>query len=294
MRGNLHISIVIFFIIFESHCKIQGDSSLGIDPINQIPKIDHLFHPHINQLKMNRLIIRIHTRLLECLAQRRVCMTSPCDILRTRPILHAQNALGNHLSRIRSHDVHTQNLVCRLVREDLHISLPISRGIGPRPRVGHERKRSLIECHTGLLELLFCLSHRCHLREGVYDSRDGVVVHVSSEARDGLHGCDTLLLGLVCKHGPINTVSNGVDGWDSRSEVGVDIDSAEFVGLNSQIFQSESLRVWSASSGYQNNIIIFRLLIAALRRFRSNSHSISHNLALHHLRLELKLETLLL
>ena len=72
-----------------------------LQPVSTVPPL----RPHRQILIMNSLPIRTHRRLLKRLRQRRMCMTRPPHILRTRPILQCQHPLSNHLPRIRSNNM---------------------------------------------------------------------------------------------------------------------------------------------------------------------------------------------
>mmetsp|Transcript_11048 Transcript_11048/g.27175 ORF Transcript_11048/g.27175 Transcript_11048/m.27175 type:complete len:482 (-) Transcript_11048:59-1504(-) len=220
-------------------------------------------------------------------------MTSPGHVFCASPVFHAQHALGNHLASIRSHDVNSKNLICGLIRENLDESLRVARGIGSRARVGREWERSLIELHLRLLELLLRLSDRRNLGKCVNHSRNGIIIDVSGIARNSLYCCNALFFRLVREHGSIDAVANRVDGWHRCSKVRINIDPAKLISLNSQVFQTESISVWLTPSGYQNDIVILSFFVTSLRSLCGNSNRITHNLTLHHLRLELKLEPLL-
>ena len=49
------------------------------------------------------------------------------DVLGGRAVLHGQHALGDHLAGVAADDVHAQDLVRHLVRQDLHHALRVTR-----------------------------------------------------------------------------------------------------------------------------------------------------------------------
>ena len=58
---------------------------------------------------------------------------------------------------------------------------------------------------------------------GVNDARDNVIVDMSSKASQVLDTGDALLFCLMCQHGPVDTVTDGIDGWNGCLEVVVDL-----------------------------------------------------------------------
>ena len=113
-----------------------------------------------------------------------------------------------------------------------------------------------------LLQLLFRLSYPSNLGVGVHDRRDGVVVDVSVTGLDVLHGSDALFFGLVGEHGSKGDIADTLDSGDGSVELVINHDSAPVVDFQSNVFETKTLGVWSATNGDEDNIRLQGLLLA--------------------------------
>lgn len=111
-----------------------------------IPPSPPLLLNYASSLKVNRLVIGVHARLLERLAKRGVRMAGSCDVLRTSSVLHSQHGLGDHLTGVRAEDVSSQDSVGVLVGEDLDKAF--ARTVSACPGVGGEWEIShdVVDC----------------------------------------------------------------------------------------------------------------------------------------------------
>mmetsp|Transcript_4930 Transcript_4930/g.20106 ORF Transcript_4930/g.20106 Transcript_4930/m.20106 type:complete len:376 (+) Transcript_4930:97-1224(+) len=144
---------------------------------------------------------------LDRLAQRRVPVTRPRDILRASSVLHGEDALAKELARVGSDDVRAEDLVRVLAADEL--DHPIGVVVGPRAGVGGEGEGADVVFGSGRLDLLLRLTAPRHLGVGVDDARDDVVVDVAHLSGELLHAADPLLLGFVREHGSLDDVSDG-------------------------------------------------------------------------------------
>ena len=241
---------------------------------------------------MDRLRRGGHARLLHGLAEGRVRVARPRDVLGRGAVLHAQDALGDHLAGVRADDVHAEDLVRGRVREDLDHALGIADGA--RARVRAERERADLVLYVSFLELLLGPAHRRELGVRVDDARDRVVVHVAREAGDVLHARDALLLGLVREHGAVDHVPEGEDRGHLGAEVLVHLDPSQFVGLDAQVLQPQPLREGAPARGHQDNIEMVGRRVAAFRRGVRQRHALLGDFRRLHRGLELELHALLL
>ncbi len=69
--------------------------------------------------------------------------------------------------------------------------------IGAGAAVGHEGELSNTIFHTSAFELLFALSNPGNFRVGVDDTRDGVVVDMTTALDDVLHTSDAYLVVII-------------------------------------------------------------------------------------------------
>ena len=75
---------------------------------------------------MNRLVVRGHARLLECLTKGGVGVARPGDILARGSVFHGKNHLCDHFARVGPENMGAKNPVCFLVAEDLDHSLLVT------------------------------------------------------------------------------------------------------------------------------------------------------------------------
>merc|ERR1740123_2683417 len=62
-----------------------------------------------------------------------------------------------------------------------------------------------------LLELLLRFANIGYLRESVNDSRNSVIVNMTSFSKHIFNSSDTLFFSLVCKHWSIDYISNSIN-----------------------------------------------------------------------------------
>src|SRR5690349_4163079 len=111
-------------------------------------------------------------------------MTGSSHIFRSCSVFHGQHSFADHFSCIRTDDVDAQYSIRVLISQYLHEALTVSRA--SRSGIGLERKESLRIRYPGFLQLFLGLSHCSELREGVDDSGNSIVIHMSRESRDNL------------------------------------------------------------------------------------------------------------
>ena len=201
---------------------------------------------------MNRLPIRRHRRLLERLRQRRMRMTRPPHILTRRPILNRQDALGDHLPRVRPHDMDPQYAIRLRVRQELDHAVRLE--IGLRPRVGREGETAGFVLDALLLQFGFVLAYPCDLRVRVHDRGDGVVVDVAVALFDKLDRRDAFLFRLVREHGAEGAVADNADVGQLGAVLLVDYEAAFVVDFEADVFETETGGVGAAADGYENDV----------------------------------------
>mmetsp|Transcript_50927 Transcript_50927/g.110958 ORF Transcript_50927/g.110958 Transcript_50927/m.110958 type:complete len:368 (+) Transcript_50927:78-1181(+) len=243
-------------------------------------------------LEMDRLVVGSHASLLESFTESRVCMTSTRDVLRRSSILHSEHTFGDHLTGVGSNDVQTKNAVRLLIGK--HLNRPLGVAVGAGTRVSHERERPLVVGDALLLQLLLSKAHSGDFRVCVDNTRDGIIVDMSSKSGQVLNAGDSFLFSLVCKHGSVDAISNGVDRGNSRLEVVIHHNTAESVGFNTHLLESDVLSVRSSASADQDNIGLESLVAATSGSFQRKSDSVAIHLGVNHLSAELEVESLLL
>ena len=159
----------------------------------------------------------------------------------------------------------TQNLVSLLLSNNLDESLRILVRLGPGVR--SERELPDLKLHALLLQILFRLSDPSDLRVGVHDRWDGIVVDMPVTRLEILHSGDTLFFGLVGKHGSKGDIADTLNSRDRGVELVINHDSAPVVDLNSNVLETETLDVWSATDGDKDDISLQGLFLAVLGGF---------------------------
>lgn len=129
---------------------------------------------------MDRLVVRRECGFFNRLAQRRVAVTRPRDVLGRRAVLHGQDALGDELPGVGAHNMSAQDLVGLCVRDELDDAFRVVRSA--RARVCHEREFSGLVRDAGGLDFFFGLADGGGLGPGVDDGRDGGVVDMTGFA----------------------------------------------------------------------------------------------------------------
>lgn len=71
---------------------------------------------------------------------------------------------------------------------------------------------------------------------------------------DDLDGSDTLLLGLVGKHGAEGNISDTFDTLNGGVELVVDHNSSPFVGLDTNVLKTKVLGVGSSTDSNEDNV----------------------------------------
>lgn len=112
----------------------------------------------------------------------------PRNILRARTVLKRKAGLANHLASVRANDVHTENPVRLLLRDELDEALGVR--VGLRARVGAEGELADVVLDALRLELVLGLANPGDLGVGVHDGGDDAVVDVAVAVLDVLDGGD--------------------------------------------------------------------------------------------------------
>lgn len=142
----------------------------------------------VRRLEVDRLVVGVHGGLLEGLAERRVGMADASDVLGRGAVLHGEDGLANHLSRVGADDVGAEDLVGLLLDDDLYE--PVLVVVCLCPRVGQEGELADLVLDPGLLELRLVPAHPCHLRVRVDDRWNGVVIDVPVSGLEHLDGSE--------------------------------------------------------------------------------------------------------
>mmetsp|Transcript_35773 Transcript_35773/g.66190 ORF Transcript_35773/g.66190 Transcript_35773/m.66190 type:complete len:242 (+) Transcript_35773:232-957(+) len=210
---------------------------------------------------MNGFVVGGHAGFLHSFRESRVSVASASKVFGGSTILHSNDSLVNHLSRVRAEHVNTKKAVSLLASKDLHHAISII--YCPRTAIRHEWEDALVVLNSSFFELLLILAHRGELGMSVDDVGDGLVVDVSTEASHMLNSRNSFFFSLVGKHGTRNRISNGVDVRQVRLKMIVGLDHPT-IHLDTDILKAETLEVGYASNGHQNLVCFEDFFIATL------------------------------
>mmetsp|Transcript_41496 Transcript_41496/g.125724 ORF Transcript_41496/g.125724 Transcript_41496/m.125724 type:complete len:269 (+) Transcript_41496:412-1218(+) len=241
---------------------------------------------------MNWFVIRVHACLFECLTEGWVSMACARNIFRTRAVFHPQYSLSNHFSSIGTNDMCSKDAVGLLVSQDLHKSFTIT--IGTSARICRKGERPLRISHTCLLQFFLRLTNRRNFWVSINHPRNSIIIDMPSEASNCFDRRNAFLFRLVRKHGAINTITDGIDRWNSCLEVLINLDSPELISLYSQGLKSKSISVRPPASGNKNNVVFFCFLLSTFGSFCRKCDPIVSSNTTHHLCFQLKFKSLLL
>ena len=104
------------------------------------------------------------------------------DVIDARLEAHRERRLRDELAGLRSDDVRAEDPPVRAGRDELHQAVALAEG--ERPARGLEREARRLRVGVPLLRLRFGEPDRRHLRVGVDDVRDHLVVHLRVLAED--------------------------------------------------------------------------------------------------------------
>mmetsp|Transcript_1135 Transcript_1135/g.2504 ORF Transcript_1135/g.2504 Transcript_1135/m.2504 type:complete len:230 (+) Transcript_1135:1403-2092(+) len=111
---------------------------------------------------------------------------------------------------------------------------------------------------------------------------------------NGFNRSNSLFFGFVCQHGSINAITDGIDARHSCSKMLINFNATQFVGLDSQCLQAQTVSVGATASGNQDGIKFLLLGISSFRRLRCQFNlAITGNFRCHDFGFELKFESLL-
>src|SRR6478735_890930 len=179
---------------------------------------------------------------------------SACDVLRRSAEFDRCYGFGDQVARVSPEDVHSENAIGVLVRQDFHAAV---RGTErARATVGHERKYAFLVGHVRRFELVLRFAHRGDFRVRIYDARDRVVVDVAIASHDVLDAGDSLFLRLVREHRAAHDVANGVEAGNVGAKVIVDRDSSARIELDAYGVQAEPSGVRNATDRDQYAIAL--------------------------------------
>lgn len=201
---------------------------------------------------MDSLGVSVHRGLLESLGERGVSVAGSGNVLSGRAVLQSQGTLSNHLTGVGADDVNTEETVSLGVGKHLDQAVSVEVGLGSG--VGGEGEGADSVGDVLALKVLLALANPGDLGVGVHDRGDGAVVDVAVTLLDVLDDGNSLLLGLVSKHGAEGDITDTSDVGDLGSVLGVDDDTAALIGIEANVLEAEATNVRSSADGDEDDI----------------------------------------
>lgn len=183
-----------------------------------------------------------HASFLKCFRESRMSVAGSGNILGGCSVLHAQDRLSNHFSGIWADDMDSEESVGLLVGQNLYGAFDVV--IGLCSRVRQEWETALGVFYSGFLQFLFGFPNCRNLWGGVYDSRDGVIIHMAYLARKELNAGDAFFFGFVSKHGAIYAISDGKDAINVSLEVILNLYASSRIHLDADFLEYWILVLW--------------------------------------------------
>ena len=127
-------------------------------------------------------------------------------------VLEGQDGLSDHLTSGGANDPGTEHLIGLFATQDLNETFGVV--IASCSTVSHEWESSNIILNTLLLQLLLGKSYISNLWVSVNNSWNGIIVDMTTFAKNVLDGSNTLLLSLMGKHWSGHDITDGVNVWN--------------------------------------------------------------------------------
>ena len=176
---------------------------------------------------------------LHRLVQRRVPVAGARDILRRGTKGHRGRTFMDDRAGFMSDNVDAKNTIRFRVSENLYETVGMA--LGPRAAVRGKREASLAIGDSSRLQRVLALAEGRHFWRRIDNSRNKIVIDMTSMTGHHFDGGDAVLLGLVGQHRPVNHIADGVDILDRRLEPGINLDPATLGHGNARILEPETI-----------------------------------------------------
>jgi hypothetical protein len=147
-------------------------------------------------------------------------------------------------------NVRAQNFVGFSVGNELYHPFDIFVGNGTA--ISTKRKLPNSHLHPFFFRLIFGNADAGQLRVGVNDAWDRVVIYVAGFSGNDLNAGNAFIFGLVREHRAGNDVANGVDSFDIRPKMLVDLDPFSLIKFDPNFFCAETLAKRLAPNRHQH------------------------------------------
>lgn len=203
---------------------------------------------------MNRLSICRHGCFLERFRQRRMRMTRSSHIFRASSVFNSQNSFGNHLTRVGSHNMYSQDPISFCVCEKFDHPLRLEIRLGTR--VGGKGKCSDLVFYPLFLELRLVLAYPGNFGMRVHYRWDGVVVYVPVPLCDVLDRCYGFFFCFMGQHGAEGAVTYYANVGMFGAVLLVDYKATFVVDFQTDIFKAKAGSVGPTADSYENDVCV--------------------------------------
>src|SRR5919197_1296226 len=140
-------------------------------------------------------------------------------------------------------NVRAENAISFGVSDELDHSFHVI--AAKRAAVGAKWKSTNSHLDSLLLRLIFREPNTRQFGIRVYDTGDGLVVHVAGLARNDFHASDSFVFSFVGQHGPSDHIADGINTFDVGAEMFVHFDASLFIQLDARFLRAQTIREWA-------------------------------------------------
>ena len=171
-----------------------------------------------------------------------------------------------------SNDMDAQDTVGLGIGENLHE--PVGMALRPCAAVRRKREASLAIGNAGLFQCVLAPAKRGNFGRRIDNSRNQPVIDMTGMTGHHLDSGNTILLGLVGEHRPIDHIADGIDVLNRCLEPGINLDPAALGHGNARILKPETVCRRMSSNGDKRHISLQRFGITAAGRLNRQRDTI--------------------
>jgi len=201
---------------------------------------------------VNRSSHRVRASFHERFTQRRMRVNRQRQVFSKRRHLQRQCAFADHRARFGSYDVHAQDLLRVLVRDDLDEAI----GLHHRHGFAERREGELADLDFDAFGLGFVLGQtgRGNLRIGEDRARDASPVLGCMMARNDFRNDFAFFGSLVREHWRTGQIANRINVRDVCPTVLIRRDEPAFVDMNADILETQVARVRAHANSHEHDV----------------------------------------
>lgn len=201
---------------------------------------------------VNRRSHRVRARFHERFTERWMRMNRERQVFSKRRHLQRQRAFADHRARFGTNDVHAEDLLRVLVRDDFDETI----GLHHRHRFAERREGELAHLHFDALRLRFVLGQTCGRNLGIGEDRPRNASPVFGCMMPGndFRNDFAFFGSLVRKHWRTGQIADRINVRDVRAAVLIRRDEPSFVDMNANVLEADVFRVRTHADGNENHV----------------------------------------